>query len=82
MKVNAALRILEDDRRVRKVVTWRMDNQRLDEQLLVGAVLTEERLSRCRKEQGKCLDRRMTRDDKVEPMDWLEEEMEIGIGIL
>ena len=50
VKVNAAWRILEDDMRVQKVVTW-MDNQRLDKQLLVAAVLKDERLSRCKKEQ-------------------------------
>ena len=35
LKVNAALRILEDERRVQRIMSWRMDIKRLDEQLLV-----------------------------------------------
>ena len=36
VKVNAAWRILEDDRRVQRIMTWRMDIQKQDEQLLQG----------------------------------------------
>ena len=75
LKVNAAWSILEDDRRVQRIITWRMDTQRLDEQLLVAAMLKEERLSKCNMEQKKFLSKRMLKDDRVEPMDWLEEEM-------
>ena len=35
LKVNAAWRILEDERRVQRIMSWRMDIKRLDEQLLV-----------------------------------------------
>ena len=56
-------------------MTWRMDIQRLDEQLLVAAVLNEERLSKCNMEQNKFLGKKKLRDDRAEPMDWLEEEM-------
>ena len=52
-----------------------MDIQKQDEQLLVAAVLKEERLDRCNKEQKKYKDKMKLTEDREEPMDWLEEEM-------
>ena len=54
--------------RVQKVITWRMESRRLDEQLLVLAEMKEERLIWL-------LGMRMVKYDKVEPMDWFYEEM-------
>ena len=70
--------MMKDDIRVQKVITWRMENQRLDEQWLLAATMKEERVSQCSKEREKFQGIRMVQHDKVEPMDWLEEDIILG----
>ena len=69
---------MKDDIRVQKVITWRMENQRLDEQWLVAGTIKEERLSRYSKEWEKFQGMKMVQHDTVEPMDWLEEDIILG----
>ena len=43
--VNKAWRIIEGDRRMQKLIEWRIDSQKMEERLLLESIRKEERLS-------------------------------------
>ena len=44
IRINEVWSILEKDRRMQRLIEWRMDNQRFDDRVLLESVMKEERL--------------------------------------
>ena len=47
--VNEVWAIMEGDKRMQRLVGWRMESQRMDERLLLESIEKEERLERVKK---------------------------------
>ena len=70
---------LVGDRRIQRIIEWRMDNQRMDERITLESIRKEERLERVEKLQDALRTRReASRDDEMEWMtkDNVEIDME------
>ena len=71
-RVNQVWAIMEGDRRIQRLIEWRMDNQRMDERITLESIRKEERLERVEKLQAALKTRRETvRDDEME---WMTED--------
>ena len=71
---------MSEDRKLQRVITWRIENQRLEEMWLMEALRKEERLEDVRKKKDKFKDRVVEMDwntvvvDEVMEMEWMEFE--------
>ena len=71
---------MSEDRKLQRVITWRIENQRLEERWPMEAVRKEERLEDVRKKKDKFKDRVVEMDwntvvvDEVMEMEWMEFE--------
>ena len=71
---------MSEDRKLQRVITWRIENQRLEEMWLMEAVRKEERLEEVKKKKDKSKDRVVEMDwntvveDEIMEMEWMEFE--------
>lgn len=76
--VNQAWAIMEGDRRVQRLIQWRMDNQRMDERVVLESIERDERLERVGKLQTALKkSRKAIKDDDMETGEMAEEEVEM-----
>ena len=80
VSLKLAWSILSEDRKLQRVITWRIENQRLEEMWLTEAMRKEERLQEVRRKTAEFKDRVVGMDwntvveDKVIGMEWMESE--------
>ena len=72
--VNQAWVTMEGDRRIQRLIEWRMDNQKMDERVVLESIRREERLERAGKLQDALRNQqKVVKDDEME-IDWMIEE--------
>ena len=71
---------MEGDRRIQRLIEWRMDNQRMVERIVLESIRREDRLQRAGNLQDALRhQQKVVKDDKME-IDWIiEEEDEMDI---
>ena len=78
MKLNAVWSVLVDNKKMQRMVLWRVESQRMEEQFLMECMMKEERLARGRKRKNEILNSRMDVDvPEIEidtDMDWMQDE--------
>ena len=71
---------MEGDRRIQRLIEWRMDNQRMVERIVLESIRREERLERAGKLQDALRNQqKVVKDDEME-IDWMiegDDEMDI-----
>ena len=78
--LNTVWSVLVNDRRMQRMVSWRMESQKMEEKFLMESMLREERLAVGRKRKEEILNTIMEVDDPEEiDMEWIDaEKMEHG----
>jgi hypothetical protein len=78
--LNTVWSVLVNDRRMQRMVSWRMETQKMEEKFLMESMLREERLAVGRKRKEEILNTIMEVDDPEEiDMEWIDaEKMEHG----
>ena len=80
--VNEVWATLECDKKMQRLIEWRIDSQRMDERLLLESIEKEERIERAMELKAahklglstRVTDMDWSTEDNVMEVDWLEEE--------
>ena len=80
--VNEVWATLEGDKRMQRLIEWRIDSQRMDERLLLESIEKEERIERAKMlgtahklgHLSRVTDMEWSTEEDVMEMDWMEEE--------